>query len=118
MPTLPGRILVADDDVLNSTLLTVSLEEEGFIVESAQDGRQALELLEAKPFDVLLLDLLMPEMDGYQVLERLKADARLRHLPVIVISAADELDSIVKCIELGAEDYLVKPFNRVMLKAR
>ncbi len=118
MPTAIGRILVADDDVLNSTLLTVSLEEEGFEVESSQDGRQALELLRIKPFDILLLDLLMPEMDGYQVLEHLKADPRLRHLPVIVISAADELDSIVKCIELGAEDYLVKPFNRVMLRAR
>jgi putative two-component system response regulator len=118
MPTTNGRILVADDDVLNSTLLAVSLEEEGFAVEATGDGRRALDLLQAKPFDILLLDLLMPEMDGYQVLEHLKADPKMRHLPVIVISAADELDSIVKCIELGAEDYLTKPFNRVMLKAR
>ncbi len=113
-----GRILVADDDTLNSTLLRVSLEEEGFMVETAADGRQALDLLHAQPFDILLLDLLMPEVDGYEVLETLKADARLSRVPVIVVSAAEEQDSIVKCIELGAEDYLLKPFNRVFLKAR
>ena len=113
-----GRVLVADDDSLNCTLLTVSLEEIGYAVESAGDGRQTLDMLNAKPFDILLLDLLMPEVDGYEVLERVKADSQMRHLPVIVISAAEELDSIVKCIELGAEDYLLKPFNRVMLKAR
>ena len=118
MPTPAGRILVADDDSLNSTLLMVSLEEEGFAVETAADGQQALDRLNARPFDILLLDLLMPEVDGYEVLARLKADPQMRHLPVIVISAAEELDSIVKCIELGAEDYLLKPFNRVMLKAR
>jgi putative two-component system response regulator len=118
MPTLAGRILVADDDTLNSTLLTVSLEEEGYAVEAAADGQAALDRLHARPFDILLLDLLMPEVDGYQVLAHLKADPELRHLPVIVISAAEEQDSIVKCIELGAEDYLLKPFNRVMLKAR
>lgn len=118
MPVTAGRILVADDDSLNCTLLTVSLEEIGYSVESAQDGRQTLDLLHAKPFDVLLLDLLMPEMDGFQVLEHLKAAPELRYLPVIVISASDDLDSIVKCIELGAEDYLPKPFNRVVLKAR
>jgi putative two-component system response regulator len=118
MATPAGRILIADDDSLNCTLLTVSLEEIGYSVESAADGRRTLDLLAVKPFDVLLLDLLMPEMDGFQVLEHLKAVPELRHLPVIVISAADDLDSIVKCIELGAEDYLPKPFNRVILKAR
>jgi putative two-component system response regulator len=118
MPIPAGRILVADDDALNSTLLTVSLEEAGFAVEAAADGRQALDRLHAQPFDILLLDLIMPEVNGYQVLAHLKADAQLRHLPVIVISAAEELDSIVKCIELGADDYMLKPFNRVLLKAR
>jgi putative two-component system response regulator len=118
MPTTAGHILVADDDALSCTLLTVSLEDDGYTVESAEDGRLAIELLHSKPFDILLLDLLMPEMDGYQVLEHLKADAKLRHLPVIVITAADDVDSAVKCIELGAEDYVIKPFNRVLLKAR
>jgi class 3 adenylate cyclase len=74
--------------------------------------------LEADDFDLILLDIMMPEMNGYQVLEYLKASSELRHVPVIVISAVDELDSVIRCIELGAEDYLTKPFNRVMLRAR
>ncbi len=84
----------------------------------AENGRQALEKLQAEPFDLVLLDVQMPEMDGYQVLEQLKADPRLRDIPVIMISAVDELESVVKCIELGAQDYLPKPFNPVLLRAR
>ena len=84
----------------------------------AENGRQALEMLKASPFDLVLLDILMPEMDGYQVLEQLTANLHLRHIPVIVTSSLDELDSVVKCIEMGAEDYLTKPVNPVMLQAR
>lgn len=85
---------------------------------TAENGRQALELLRAQPCDLVLLDLMLPEMNGYQVLERLKADDALRHIPVIVISGLGELDSVAQCIEMGAEDYLLKPFNPVLLKAR
>src|SRR5512137_2788116 len=106
-----GTILVVDDTELNRIMLSNWLKEQGHQVILAKSGRQALELVCDADVDLILLDILMPEMDGYQVLERLKADAQLRQLPVIVISAVDELDSIVKCIELGAEDYLFKPFN-------
>ncbi len=118
MEFIPGTVLVVDDTELNRVMLSNWLKEQGHQVILAKSGRQALELLADANVDVILLDILMPEMDGYQVLERLKADAHLRQLPVIVISAVDDLDSIVKCIELGAEDYLFKPFNVITLRAR
>ncbi len=113
-----GAILVVDDELVNQMLLASSLRQAGYIVATASDGRQALELLHAQPFDVVLLDILMPEMDGYQVLEHMKADEALRYLPVIVISALDEMKSVIRCIEMGATDYLPKPFNPVLLRAR
>jgi adenylate cyclase len=113
-----GRVLVVDDDPLNRMLLTRSLEHEGHRVGSAATGQEALEILRENPFDVVLLDIVMPELDGVAVLERLKRDPVLQHVPVIMISAVDELDSVVRCIELGAEDYLPKPFNPVLLRAR
>ena len=114
----PGRILVADDNLINLKLLRRMLEEQGHSVATAEHGQAALELLRAEAFDLLLLDILMPEVDGYHVLEQMKAEPGLRHIPVIVISAVDELDSVVRCIEMGAEDYLPKLFNRVILRAR
>src|SRR5262249_6833765 len=87
-------------------------------VTTAADGRQALELLNSRPFDLVLLDIMMPNVNGYEVLETMKASERLRHIPVIMISAVDEIDSVVRCIELGAEDYLFKPFNPTLLRAR
>jgi adenylate cyclase len=113
-----GRVLVVDDDPLNRMLLTRSLEHEGHRVGSAATGQEALEILRENPFDVVLLDIVMPELDGVAVLERLKRDPMLQHVPVIMISAVDEIDSVVRCIELGAEDYLPKPFNPVLLRAR
>ena len=113
-----GHILVVDDNRMNRIKLSRSLEQEGHTVELAEDGQGALEMLGARSFDVVLLDILMPGMDGYQVLERIKGDAELRDIPVIVISALDEVDSAVRCIEMGAEDYLPKPFNLVLLRAR
>jgi CheY-like chemotaxis protein len=91
--------------------MSFAVKKLGYTVEMAEDGRQALELLREQPFDLVLLDIIMPELDGYQVLEQMKADSRLRHIPVIVISAEQELDSVVKGIELGAEDYLPKTFD-------
>jgi adenylate cyclase len=113
-----GRVLVVDDAPLNRMLLTRSLEQEGHRVRSAANGQEALEILRDNPFDVVLLDIVMPELDGVSVLERLKRDPVLQHVPVIMISAVDELDTVVRCIEMGAEDYLPKPFNPVFLRAR
>ncbi len=113
-----GRLLVADDNKVNRLLLARSLELQGHSVALAGNGREALEMLAREPFDLMLLDIAMPEMDGFEVLERLKTDLQLRDLPVIVTSAVEGLDAVVRCIQLGAEDYLTKPVNPVLLKAR
>src|ERR1019366_5710165 len=113
-----GRILVVDDNELNRDMLSRRLQRQGHQTELAENGRQALEMLRDKPFDLVLLDIMMPEMDGYAVLARMKGDASLRNIPIIMISAITEMDSVVKCIEMGAEDYLPKPFNPTLLKAR
>jgi adenylate cyclase len=118
MSTEKGRILAVDDEMINRVLLSTNLQEAGYVVETAEDGQQAWKMLSAQPFDVVLLDLIMPEMDGYQVLARMKSDDVLRHIPVIVISSMDEIESVVRCIEMGATDYLTKPFNPVLLHAR
>jgi class 3 adenylate cyclase len=113
-----ARLLVVDDNRVNRLLLIRGVELMGHRAAGAENGRVALEMLEREPFDLMLLDIAMPEMDGFQVLERLLADSRLRDLPVIVTSAVEGLDSVVRCIELGADDYLHKPVNPVLLKAR
>lgn len=115
-----GRVLVVDDNADNRDLLARRLERQGHIVSLAEDGCQALTMMRsATPqFDLVLLDIMMPNMNGYEVLEHLKADLKLRHIPVIVISALDDIQSVIKCIELGAEDYLSKPFNKILLQAR
>jgi adenylate cyclase len=111
-------VLVVDDDPVNRALLARSLERDGHRHAEAEDGRQALEILRAEAFDVVLLDVLMPELDGYDVLAAIESDAALRHIPVIMISALGDLDSVVRCIEMGADDYLPKPFDPVLLRAR
>ena len=116
--TAPGRLLVVDDNKVNRLLLGRGLEQQGHQVAFAENGRQALEMLRQSKFDLVLLDIQMPEMDGYQVLEALTGDLGLRDLPVIITSALEELDSVVRCIEMGAEDYLTKPVNPVLLRAR
>src|SRR4030095_1365597 len=114
----PARLLVADDNKVNRLLLTRSLELQGHSVQCAENGRIALELLRRDPFDLMLLDVEMPEMTGFEVLEHLTADVKLRDLPVIVTSSLEGVADIARCIELGAEDYLHKPVNAVLLKAR
>ena len=114
----PGRILVVDDNRVNSLLLSRGLEQQGHVIVFAEHGREALDQLRRQHFDLMLLDVLMPELDGYQVLAALKLDPHLRDIPVIMTSSLDELDSVVKCIEMGAEDYLTKPINQVLLNAR
>ncbi|MBD1851257.1 adenylate/guanylate cyclase domain-containing protein [Leptolyngbya sp. ST-U4] len=113
-----GRVLVVDDNEMNRDLLSRRLLRQGHLIAMAENGQEALEQLQSQPFDLVLLDIMMPVMNGYQLLESLKADPDLRHIPVIMISALDDLDSVVRCIELGAEDYLFKPFNPTLLKAR
>ena len=114
-----AAILIVDDNGDNRYTLRRRLQREGYTdLEEAANGREALQRVAARPFDLVLLDIMMPEMDGYEVLERLKVDDTWRHIPVIMISALSEFDSVVRCIELGAEDYLPKPFNSVLLKAR
>ena len=115
---LASHILVVDDNAANRDLLARRLVREGYRVSAAESGAAALALSAAGGFDLVLLDLMMPGMSGFEVLCRLKADAGTRHIPVIMISALDELDSTVRCIEAGAEDYLPKPFNPVLLRAR
>jgi CheY-like chemotaxis protein len=113
-----GSLLVVDDDESNRDMLSRRLERLGYTVSTAEHGRAALDRLAAEPFDLVLLDVQMPELDGYDVLRIMRADERLRNLPVIVLSASDEVASAVRCIGLGAEDYLPKPFDPVLLKAR
>ncbi len=114
----PGALLVVDDNKVNRLLLGRGLEQQGHTVAFAENGLQALEMLRRQPFDIVLLDIQMPEMDGYQVLERITDDINLRDIPVIMTTSMEELDSVVKCIELGAEYYLTKPVNSVLLRAQ
>ena len=119
MSVTEPTLLVVDDNEDNRYTLTRRLSREGFSnIATATNGREALELLRAKPIDLVLLDIMMPDMNGYEVLEHLKADPQLRHIPVIMISAVDEIESVIRCVELGAEDYLSKPFNPTLLRAR
>ena len=119
MNTNSTRILAVDDEDFNLKLLIRHLEKQGFSeVETASNGAEALEKVRNNGFDLVLMDIEMPEMDGISALEALKSDMKQREIPVIMISGVEEMDRIVKCIELGAEDYLSKPFNPVMLRAR
>ena len=113
-----ARILIVDDEPFNIDLLEQELDYLGCEILRAANGRQALELIDEVRCDLVLLDVMMPEMDGFAVLEHLRADGLLNDLPVIVISALHELDNAIRCIELGAEDYLPKPFDPTLLRAR
>ena len=113
-----GVILVVDDNESNRDMLSRRLARQRYHVQVATGGRPALEILKTHHVDLVLLDVMMPEMNGYDVLQRLKSDPALRDIPVLMISALDEIDSVVRCIELGADDYLSKPFDPVLLHAR
>jgi phosphoserine phosphatase RsbU/P len=115
---IAGRILVVDDQPENRDVLVKHLERQGHRTAQAEDGQRALAMLSREAFDLVLLDVAMPVMEGYLVLERVKADPQLRHLPVVMISAVDELETVARCIEAGAEDFLPKPFNPTLLRAR
>jgi two-component system sensor histidine kinase/response regulator len=113
-----GHLLVVDDDAANREVLCRRLERQGHEVQTVSSGRDAMRILGETAFDLVLLDIMMPDMDGYEVLGRIKSEPALQNIPVIMISALNELQSVVRCIEAGAEDYLTKPFNPTLLKAR
>ncbi len=118
-PQLPNaRLLAVDDDDMNREMLVRRLQKIGYDVSDATNGREALNKLKEGNYDLVLLDILMPDLDGFQTLEFMKADPRLRHIPVIMLTALDDVDSNVRCIEAGAEDYVPKPFNPIILRAR
>ena len=113
-----GDLLVVDDNRVNRLLIARTLEQLGHRVRFAENGRQALEALRTQPADLVLLDIEMPEMNGYETLQALQVDAKLRDVPVVMMSSVEEVDSVARCIEMGAEDYLFKPVNPVLLRAR
>jgi CheY-like chemotaxis protein len=111
------QVLIVDDNEANRDMLARRLHRKDFNLSMAIDGREALSMIQTNLYDLILLDIMMPEIDGYAVLKYLKEDSRLRDIPVIMISAVEEMDSVMKCMEIGAEDYLTKPFDPEMLKA-
>ena len=113
-----GRVLAVDDNRENLDVLTRRLARHGLDVKTAESGLAALNAIRSEAFDLVLLDVMMPGMDGYAVLRDMKSNPATRDIPVIMISALDELDSVARCIEAGAEDYLPKPFNPTLLEAR
>jgi sigma-B regulation protein RsbU (phosphoserine phosphatase) len=112
-----SRILIVDDNETNRDLLSRQIEAQGYQAITAADGKQAIKMIQTGSYDLILLDIIMPEVDGYEVLKWIR-NSSWRYLPTIMISALDEMDSVVRCIEMGAEDYLAKPFNPILLKAR
>jgi two-component system, NtrC family, sensor kinase len=113
-----ARLLVVDDSASNRNLLVRRLQRQGYAVEEARNGSEALDRIATENFDLVLLDIMMPVMDGFEVLGRMKQNRRMRTVPVVMISALDEIDNVVRAIEMGAEDYLLKPFDPVLLRAR
>ncbi|MGF1493461.1 MAG: adenylate/guanylate cyclase domain-containing protein [Microcoleaceae cyanobacterium] len=113
-----GYVLIVDDNELNRDLLARRVKREGYQVRLAVDGFEALKMMQADEPDLVLLDIMMPQINGYEVLENMKQDTRLRQIPVVMISAVNDIESVIRCIELGADDYLPKPFNPILLKAR
>jgi adenylate cyclase len=117
-PPVRQRVLVVDDNHVNRDLLRIRLEREDYLVEEAGNGELALAALRRERFDLVLLDVMMPVLDGIETLQAIKSDAHLRDIPVIMVSAVGELDTVARCMEQGADDYLTKPFNPIFLKAR
>lgn len=118
MQALNRSLLIVDDNNENLDILCRRMEQEGYHVAGASSGKQALEILAQERFDILLLDLMMPDMDGYEVLERVKADATHQAMPVVMITANNDVNSVQRCVDLGAVDYVVKPINIAVVKSR
>lgn len=117
-PNLPGNLLIVDDNPDNREVLKHLLTRQGHTIGVAENGKVGLEMMRKSDWDLVLLDIMMPVMDGFETLQEIKNDEKLRHIPVIIVSALDEIQSVVRCIETGAEDYLTKPFDPTILRAR
>jgi CheY-like chemotaxis protein len=117
MGTQNFQVLIVDDNEINRDMLARRLHRRDFVLSMAVNGREALSMIQSNLYDLILLDIMMPEIDGYAVLKHLKEDSKLRDIPVIMISAIEEMDSVMKCMEIGADDYLTKPFDPEMLKS-
>jgi putative two-component system response regulator len=113
-----STLLVVDDNEMNRDMLVRRLKPFGYQVDTACDGGQALDMLQTGSYDLVLLDIMMPVMDGFEVLQQMKLQSRLKSVPVIMITALDDTSSAARCIDMGAEDYLTKPFDPTLLKAR
>lgn len=111
------QVLIVDDNEINRDMLARRIHRKDFNLSMAGDGRVALSMIQVNRYDLILLDIMMPEIDGYAVLQYLKQDPSLRNIPVIIISALEEMDSVMRCMEIGADDYLTKPFDPEMLKS-
>ncbi|HEY9619728.1 MAG TPA: response regulator, partial [Crinalium sp.] len=118
MTSLRGRILVVDDEIATRLHVSRQLQQHNYTVDTAENGTQALDMLRSQSFDLVLLDIVMPDISGYRILELLKTDVDLNSIPVVMISVIDDLEGVVRCIQLGAEDYLFKPLNPILLIAR
>jgi len=116
--TQEHRLLIVDDNAMNRDILARRLQREGYQITTVDGAHRALELIDKERFDLILLDILMPDMDGYEMLEKLKSVDATKEIPVIMLTAVNEVESVKHCIDLGAEDYLIKPFNAVLLKSR
>jgi len=116
MATQNFQVLIVDDNEINRDMLSRRLHRKDFDISIAIDGQEAIEMVQATAYDLILLDIMMPNVDGYAVLKHLKGHPKLREIPVIMISAIEEMDSVMKCMEIGADDYLTKPFDPDMLK--
>jgi len=112
------RILVVDDNRINRLKLIRALKTQDYDVLEAPGGKEALDILSAEPIDLVLLDLLMPDVDGFQVLEKMQIDQQTRDIPVVMVTAVDEAEDLKKCMEIGAVDYITKPFDLEVLKER
>jgi len=118
VPAIPGHLLVVDDNENNRDMLVRLLDRQGLKSSVARNGQEALDMMSAESFDLVLLDIMMPVVDGFQVLQTMKADAALREVPVIMLSAIHEMDAIIRCIKMGADDYIPKPIDLTLLRAR
>jgi adenylate cyclase len=118
MTNEPGTLLVVDDDGVSRAVLQNLLEIQGHTVVVAKSGNDGLEIARTRAIDLILLDILMPGMDGYEVVETLKKDPSLKNVPVVMISSVEDMPSVVRCVKLGADDFIFKPFDEVLLKAR
>ncbi|OIP75833.1 MAG: hypothetical protein AUK48_06665 [Oscillatoriales cyanobacterium CG2_30_44_21] len=111
------QVLIVDDNEINRDMLSRRLHRRDLDIFMAVDGQEALDMVQTQTYDLILLDIMMPKLDGYAVLKHLKGHPQLKNIPVIMISAVEEMNSVMKCLEIGAEDYLTKPFDPDMLKA-